>query len=131
MKNLILTIAVVVLSTLSVQAQDSTEIKLIGKTWVGESYEAHGLGSIPLEEEDKGFFKFNADKSCEIGIIDDNDSSEKGTWKYDTVTKKVSLWFPSVGAMQYMKIISITDKKLVIEQTEGDDKMVVTFVTKG
>lgn len=52
----------------------------------------------------------------------DNSSSEKGTWKYDATTKKGSLWFPSVGAMQYMKIISITDKKFVIEQTEVTTK---------
>ena len=108
-------------------AQDSTEIKLIGKTWIGESYDIPGVGVMPITEEEQGFFKFNADKTCELGQEGD---SEKGTWKYDSKNKKVIFRLPSYPFDQFFIILSITDTKLVFEQIQDGTKMKFTLKAK-
>ena len=108
-------------------AQDSTEVKLIGKTWIGESYDIPGVGVVPVTEEEQGFFKFNADKTCELGQEGD---SEKGIWKYDAKNKKVIFRLPSYPFDQFFIILSITDNKLVFEQIQDGTKMKVTLKAK-
>ncbi len=108
-------------------AQDSTEVKLIGKTWIGESYDIPGVGVVPVTEEEQGFFKFNADKTCELGQEGD---SEKGIWKYDPQNKKVIFRLPSYPFDQFFIILSITDNKLVFEQIQDGTKMKVTLKAK-
>lgn len=109
-------------------AQDSTEIKLMGKTWIGESYEILGVGKIPLDEDQNGFFKFNEDKSCEAGLF--GEEVDNGTWSYNPATKKISIWLIGVGFMQYIKIISLSEKKLIIEIEKDKQKIKGTLIVK-
>lgn len=124
MKTTIRTLAVLVCLVLSAQKLSAQNMstaeveKLLPYSWVGDSAFA-GKQKLPKpEDSDKDLIIYKKDHTA-ISLHDD-DPEQIGTWSYNEKSGEISIVYRDESQPLKLKIISLTEKAMVLELRSSD-----------